>query len=490
MRSKLLALALVTLGATQALSGCAWLLASPQPEAPRRSALPPVPTPSAEPTARPFVLPAPSRVKLPNGLVAWSVRRRHLPLVTVRLVVRAGERHEESRFAGTAAITAELLRRGAGARDARQYQAALDATGGRFAFEAGPDATVITATVLRRDLDLAVSLLADAVQDPWFEVQELAEVCREHQADIDGLRDDGDALADTLLRHVVLRGHPYGRLPSRRAIDALMRRDVRRFHRSWFRPERTHLTIVGDVTATEARQVVARRFGAWRRHAAAQREPGRQAPPKAPTRMQVWVMDLAVSQSYIRLGTPLPARSKLAWHQVDALNFVLGGDFTSRLNLELRDRQGLAYGAYSRFEAWREAGLLSARVNTRTESTRRAVDRLLAVVRGLRRTAPSRDEAETARRYLSGSFPMRFETNAALAEEFSDLALCGLPEAAVAGYREALRGVTPGSLYRQARAYVPDQGLHLVVVGPAGKIVPALRGLGDVKVLRRDEAFR
>jgi predicted Zn-dependent peptidase len=410
--------------------------------------------------------------------------------VSIRVVVRAGARHEDADFPGSAAITAEMLRRGAGRRNARAYQAALDATGGRFEVTAGPDATILTATVVRRDAEVALALLADAVQDPWLEPHELAEVCREELAALDGLRDDGDGLADALLQHVVLRGHPYGKLPSRRAIDALMRSDVRRFHRTWYRPDRTHLTLVGDISPAEVRRLVARRFGGWRPWERRLQEPAPVPPPPAPARLQVWVLDLDATQSYIRIGAPLPGRPKLNLPQLDALNFVLGGDFTSRLNAELRDRQGLAYGAYSRLDAWREAGLFSARVDTRTETTRRAVDRLMAVVRGLRRTAPSREEAETARRYLSGSFPMRFETSGAFASELSELALMSLPEDSLADYRDALRAVSPGSLYRQARRHLPDQGMHLVVVGRASQVVPALRGLGPVQVLKRDVLFR
>ncbi len=451
-----------------------------------RAHLPAEEAAAVEPTPRPFALPAPARFVLPNGLTASVVRRAHLPIVTVRVVVRAGDRLDETGRAGLAEVTAALLRRGAGGRSAPALAEAIDATGGTLEVETTDDAATLTMQVLRRDLSKGLGLLADVLTRPALDARELKSLAAEQAADLEAALDDGDEVAALAIRRVTLAGHPYGRPPSRKALGALRRPQVQSFYARWYRPEHTQAFVVGDVEPGETRGLLERALGAWgskaKNPAGAE---GPQAAPAAPTRPIVWLVDMNVNQSYVRLGAPGPARRDPDRPALDVMNFILGGDFTSRLNQEIRDKAGLAYGAGSRFQTMRDGGLFVARLNTRTETTRQAVDRMLAILREIREQPVGLAELANTRAHLAGAFPMRFETNTQIADELSDAALFGLPADDFARYRERIRAVDAAAVQAIARRWVPTDAWHLVVVGKAKELAPQLAGLGEVRRLTR-----
>lgn len=461
-------------------TGCA--AARPRPDADAAPGLP-------EATPRPFALPAAERFRLPNGLEVAVVRRPHLPIVTVRVVVKAGDKLDPAGRAGLADLTAALLKRGAGGRTAPALAEAVDATGGVLTVGTGADAAIADLKVLRKDLPRGLGLLADVLARPALDPRELASLAAERRADLEAALDDGDEVAALAIRRVVLAGHPYGLPPSRKALAALRRPEVERFYRLRYQPEQAQAYVVGDLTAAEARALLAPTLGAWGKLApGAHRDLPYTAPPRtpaAPTKPTIWLVDMDVTQSFVRLGAPGPARGTREKPALDVMNFILGGDFTSRLNQEIRDKAGLAYGASSRFEAMRDAGLFTARLNTRTETTRQAVDRLLAILKDVRERPVTPAELASTRAHLAGAFPMRFETNADVARELGDADLHGLPADDFARYRERVRAVTAADVQAVARRWVPADGWHLVVVGRAAAIAPQLEGLGEVRRLSR-----
>ena len=443
--------------------------------------------PAAGPTPRPFALPAATRFVLPNGVAASVVRRPHLPIVSVRVVLGAGDRLDEAGRAGLADLTAALLKRGAGGRTAPAFAEAIDATGGSLEVGTTPDAVVVDLKVLKRDLAKGLGLLADVLTRPALDAGELASLAAERRAEYVAALDDGDEMAGLAVRQVTLSGHPYGRPPSIKALGALRRPDVQRFYTRWYRPERATALVVGDVEPAEAQRLLTQALGAWggpARRAAPVAEPPLPR-PQAATRPTIWLVDMDVTQSFVRLGAVGPARRDPDRPALDVMNFILGGDFTSRLNQEIRDRAGLAYGASSRFATMRDGGLFVARLNTRTETTRQAVDRLLAILKDIRERPVTPAELQATRAHLAGAFPMRFETNADVAGELADAALFGLPDDDFARYRERVRAVTAADVQAVARRWVPADGWHLVVVGRAAAIAPQLAGLGEVRRLSR-----
>lgn len=465
--------ALVSILAAVALAGCASARARVADEAPAPAATP-----------RPFALPAPARFMLPNGLAASVVRRPHLPIVTVRVVVRAGDRLDDPGRAGLAEVTAALLKRGAGGKSAPALAEAIDATGGALEVETSDDAATLSLRVLKRDLPRGLGLLADVLTRPALGAGELRSLVEERRAELEAALDDGDEVAALAIRRVALAGHAYGRPPSRKALAKLTRADVQRFYQRYYRPARAEAFVVGDVEPQEAQALLAKALGGWRGKAG----PAEDAPlpaPAAPAGPIVWLVDMDVNQSYVRLAGPGPARRDPDRPALDVMNFVLGGDFTSRLNQEIRDQAGLAYGAGSRFAAMRDGGLFVAKLNTRTETTREAIDRMRAILRAMREAPVTAEELANTRAHLAGAFPMRFEANAQVAEELADASLFGLPADDFARYRGRVRAVDAGAVQAVARRWVPDGAWHLVVVGKAKALEPQLAGLGELRRLSR-----
>ncbi|MEB3198764.1 MAG: pitrilysin family protein [Candidatus Sericytochromatia bacterium] len=449
----------------------------------------PLPTRTPEPAPRPFTLPASTQQLLPNGMRITHLLRRHVPLVTIHVVVEAGSLLDEPGLTGQALLTAEMLQRGTESKSAATFTRLLDATGGKLRVKVEPDATMFTVTVPQAQVTVATQLLAEMLQRPLLSPADLVDACEDQKNHLRAMLDDPDWVADEALRVAVFGGHPYGRALSLRAIDATMRRDIRRFYQSWYRPNRTHLVVVGNVPANEIFRQTRVLFGTWRvRGANGQKQMG--GVVKMPKNLRLWLVDMPLEQAYLRWGTGTPSRRQSYAPGVDALNFILGGDFTSRLNQKIRDDAGLAYGAYSQIDLFRDFGYFSARTNTRAETTRRTLDLLLSVVRGLRRSPPGYAEVVTAQRYLSGAYPLRFETNLALAEEVGVLRLNQLSEDSIAGYRARVRRVTSDDLGKLAKLYLPNGGGHLVVVGDKRRVFRQLAGFGAITVIPRASLIR
>ena len=437
-------------------------------------------------TPRPFALPAPERFELANGLGVTVVRRPHLPIVSVRVVVRAGDKLDPKARPGLADLTAALLKRGAGGKTAPALAQAVDATGGSLNVGTTEDAAIADLKVLRRDLPRGLGLLADVLVRPALDARELTSLAQERAADLEAALDDGDEVAGLAIRRVALAGHPYGLPPSRKALAGLRRPDVQRFYAARYRPDLAEAYVVGDVTTDDVETLVQASLGGWAaKGPRAQAEPEAPARPVVPARPTIWLVDMDVTQSFVRLGAPGPARRDPDRAALDVMNFILGGDFTSRLNQEIRDKAGLAYGAGSRYDAMRDAGLFTARLNTRTETTRQAVDRMLAILQDLRERPVTPAELANTRAHLAGAFPMRFETNADVARELAAADLFGLPADDFSGYRARVAAVTAEDVQAVARRWVPDDRWHLVVVGKAAAIAPQLAGLGEVRRLSR-----
>lgn len=434
---------------------------------------------------RPFTLPAPARYSMPNGLKVTSVERSHLPMVTVQLYVRAGAALDPAATPGLADVTSQLLRRGAGNRTAPQLAEAIDATGGDLSVAADRDGVTLTLSVLKRDLATGLGLLADVVRRPKLDATELARLIEEQRAGLEAELDDGDAIADRALRRAVLGAHPAGRLTTRASLKRLNRAQVQAFYRSWYRPARTDAIVVGDVTADEAREAISQALGGWKATGVTKADPVAVAPPAPQAKTRVWLVDMDVTQGFVRIGAPAPAYADADRLPLRVGNYVLGGDFTSRLNQDIRDKEGLSYGAYSRFSQDRDVGIFSAKCNTKTETSRRAADRLLALIGAMRTTPVTTPELSAAQAFLAGAFPMRFEKNVDVAGELATLVAFGLPDAEITTYRDRVRALRPETILDAYRRQMPSGGFDVVIVGKTSVIEPQVRGLGEIRRIER-----
>ena len=441
--------------------------------------------------APPLVAPQVVKRALSNGLPVWIVRRGTLPQATVVLQVRGGSALDAK--SGTAAMTAALLDDGTAKRGAREFVNAVDFLGASLTAGADEEESVVTLTTLTRHLDEGLALMGEMATQPAFLAEEVE---RERKSRLQALRQQRDqpTVVATQVFHRVVYGddHPYGRplagsIPS---VETITREDLAAFHERFYQPRNALLIAVGDVNEKDLMPRLERVFGAWKpRQEAAGAGPAPARPADRP--LGVYLIDKpGAAQSEVRIGHAGAARSTSPdYYGLQVLNMLLGGQFTSRVNLNLRERHGFTYGARTQWSFRRGDGPFYAGGGVFTAKTDSSVTEFLRELKDLRGPRPATsEETEAAKNSLIRSYPRRLETNDGVATLLGSLAFHGLDESEINEYSKRIAAVTPAEVTRVAAKYIVPQNLAVVIVGDVAKIRPGVEALalGPVKVLDAD----
>ncbi|TMQ73183.1 MAG: insulinase family protein [Candidatus Eisenbacteria bacterium] len=447
------------------------------------------PTPGPVP---PVVTPRIVRVTLSNGLPVWVVTRRELPLVDAVLQIRAGAA-QDGAHPGIAAVTASLLDEGTSTRSSLEFAGAVDLLGANLSASGGIEQTSVSLLTLSRHLDAALGLMGEMVVHPAFKADELE---RERKARLQNLKQQKDVattIADKVL-NLVLYGedHPYGHPVggTTASIAAIARDDVAGFYDRYYRPNNAVLIVVGDVTAEVLAPKLEKAFAGWTAGTVAAEAATAPARPAAKPAAVYLVDKPNAAQSEIRIGQPGTSRTADPdYYALQVLNTTLGGQFTSRINLNLRERHGYTYGARSTWAFRRGDGPFVASGGVFTAKTDSSLVEFLRELQDIRGSRPiTEKETEFARNGLLRGYPRRFETPDATAGVLAELALHGLPDGEIANYLAQIGRVKPEDVTRVAAKYLTPDQFAIVVVGDLATIRPGIEALnlGPITVLDAD----
>jgi zinc protease len=443
----------------------------------------------------PLAVPEVRASRLLNGAALRVVEHRELPLVHVTLQFAGGARLDRDNH-GLATFVSTMIREGAGARDANTLQAELAYLGATLGASASWDVTEITLRVAKRNLEPALDLMADVVLRPTFNS---ADVRRQRDLRLAGLmqaKDQARTVATLAFNQLLFpEGHPYrhsiaGDSASTAALDSTM---VRNFHQGAYRANRATFTVVGDVSENEAMIMIQRRFGNW---AASGPErtpaPVLVQPVRTEARRVVLVDKPNAAQSVIMIGVPGVERTTGDYAAIQAMNTILGGSFSSRLNSNLRETKGYTYGANSGFQ-WRPLpGAFVASSDVRTNVTDSSLVEFFKEMNAIRDGMVTADELARAKAYIRLGIPGDFESTAQIAGQITGLALFNLPLSWLQEYVTRVEAVTAEDIQRVARRYVPANNATIVVVGDLSKVRTGIEALnlGPVTTLEMSAIFR
>jgi zinc protease len=416
---------------------------------------------------RPLSLPHPGSVRLKNGIRLLHLPRHDLPLVHLSLVLRSGHAADPAGEPGVAFATAALVDEGAGPRSALDISADLQDLGTALHITVDAESTSMTLALLRDQLEPALAILADVLMRPHLSLAELERVKAEIVSRGEDRRSDPSQIASLSLSSAVFARHPYGRsvLPLPQHVARLRRNQVVRFFRQHYRPQNTLMMVAGDVTRRDLEQLVQRALGRWRRGAGqASRRSRAPRPPAAGPRLIV-VPREGATETVLRVGHLLPPRKAVDPVHVQLLNTVLGGSFTSRLNMNLRERHGFTYGAGSSMTLMREHGLLSISAQVAREVTVPALRETLRELRGLSRRAVGGRELAKARALLLEELPASAETLAGLSDGYLELALHRERLGSLNKLPLRLADATPAIIHELAGKLLRPEQATLVAVG-------------------------
>lgn len=406
------------------------------------------------------------REVLPNGLVLLVAERPAIPVVVVRLFLRAGAVFDPPDRPGLAHLTGMLLTRGAGGRTAREIDEAVEFVGGQLEAVGGRDVLTVSLGVLRRDLGLGLDLLADVVLRPAFPEDEVRRKVKAIQAALQRADENPETVAARALARLTFAGHPYG-VPvegSRESLERMARDDVVAFWRRYARPDAAGLVVVGAVRREEVRREILARFAAWSRPAT---PPPAGPPLPGPTTPRREVVTRELTQTTVMLGRQAVNQTHPDYFPLAVASWILGGGSSSRLYERVRDQGGLAYAVFSHLTPGRYGAAVTVSAQTRHAEVGRVLQILREELARLGREPVSPRELDVARSYLTGSFPLRLDTSAKLADFLAGVEQLGLGLDYADRYRERVARVTAAEVQRVAAQYLAPASFHEVIVGRA-----------------------
>lgn len=445
------------------------------------------PPPESGP-AKEYRFPKVTWSELSNGLKLATIPIKALPLVQIRVVVAGGKSADGER-PGLASLTGDLLSAGgAGSFSSKDLVTRIESIGGSLSTGTSFDSTDLSLVVTRDHLADALGLLGTIVREPRFDAAEFGKLKkRETERTADAARTSGAWGASMVLYRDLFdlpsEHHPYASYDATPTeLGRITAADCRALHKRLFVPKNAFVVIAGDTTPEAAKAVAEKAFGAWR---------GGEAPvisftdPNPPSGLKITVVDRPKSsQSDVFVAALGPPRVDKSWAAIAVANQVLGGGVSSRLFLDVRERQSLAYRTRSSLvEVAHGPAPLVAYAGTQTAKTGLALKGLLDNLEAIAHTAASPEEMDTATRYLADVFAIRMETLGAVGAELAHLRVMGLPDDYDDGYRKELRDITaPLALKAASEAIRPGHEI-IVVAGDAKIIGPMLSHFGDVKVV-------
>lgn len=429
--------------------------------------------------ARPYHFPHFERTTLENGLSVIVVPVRKLPVVTVSLLLDAGAVAEPAGQDGVARLTARALLEGTTSRSGEALTESLERLGASLEADAEWDSGALSMNVLAARLSDAMALLAEVVLEPALPERELERLKAERLSEILQRRAEPRGLADDMFARFVYSSESRYALPeggTAAAVSSMSRAQAAAFHAARYRAGSATAIIVGDIDVDQALGIVGARFGSW---------PGTSASaataddhPRRRTRAVYVVEKADAPQTELRIGHVGLPRAHPDYFAALVMNMLLGGLFSSRINLNLREVHGYTYGASSSFDWRRQAGPFLVGSAVRTDVTAAAAREVLTEIDRMRSEKVAVEELSLATSYLEGVFPIRYETTAAIARALAAMVVYGLPPDYFDTYRDRVRAITAPDVLRAAREFLRPEELQVVAVGDPAVIREPLAAMG------------
>ncbi len=453
-----------------------------KPAEPTADLLGPKPT---LPAGRPFTPPAVETFTTKNGMTVWLVEKHGLPLVSASLVVRGGSSADPADKPGLMHITTDMLDEGAGKRSAVEVSSGINDLGATLSLGTSADASVVSLTVLKNNFGAAFSIFSDVVARPHFDGKEWKRVAELWQNDLKKRADQPMSVSRVINAAVLFGpGTPYGH-PSDGLLEAATTidlRTVKRFYTQSFRPDRAVLVVAGDITRKEVTDMVDAELGTWKAPPGGAKAAAKAAafpgPRPSSARPKLVLVDRpGAPQSVIAVLREGVAAADPQTPRLDLINTVLGGSFTSRLNMNLREEHHWAYGAGSTFQESRNKGGFWAIASVETPATGVALKEMLSELSKMAASGPTAEELEKAKAQDRAELMQTYETVSGMSRRLATLARLGLTPGYDLEASRARQSATLAEIATLAKTHVDPAVATVIVVGPRSAVAQQLSTL-------------
>ncbi len=440
------------------------------------------PTPGPVPK---FSLPVPEKAQLANGLTIYLVERHNLPLMAATLYTISGSELNPLDKPGLSGFTADMLTEGTAARSALKFAEDTDQIGATIATQAGYSSASVSLSALSWNAGGGFDLLSDATLHPAFDAKEVERIRNQRVTAVLQENDEPFSLALRTANHVLFPNSPYGFsvLGTEASNKAIKREDLTAFWKRGYVPSNAVLAIAGDLNLAQAKELATKYFGAWSGNATSSQA---LVTPSAPAKSVALVDKPGAPQTALLLSSLGASRSTPDYVPLEVMNTALGGLFSSRINMNLREEHGYTYGAQSFFQYRRGVGPFFAGGAIRTDATAPATQELFKEVTRIREEELKPEELQKAKDSFSKTLVGLFETTRETASTIGQQFVFGLP---VEYYRDLpaqIDKVTGADALRAAKQYLHPEATIVVGVGDRAKIEPALKqiNVGPINVVQ------
>jgi predicted Zn-dependent peptidase len=414
-----------------------------------------------------IALPVPERMRLSNGIKVLLVPRRTMPVVAMAMVWPVGALEDPADRPGMAHLVADMLDEGAGTLGPIELADALARLGARLSTGASFNATFVNVQTLARNFDATLKLFADVVRRPAFSDKELERVKSDTITYLRQRHDVPANIASDLFEEALYGERHRRRAPAigtAEAVALLDKHDLRWWHRERLRPDDGTLIVVGDVDPGQLKAKLEAELGGWKAPTGRKDQPG--APVvAAPVRKVVAAHLPGKTQVVLSIGEPSVPRNHPDYFPLLVMNAVLGGQFNSRINMNLREKHGYAYGSRSEFTFARDGGPFLIQASVKGETVKAAVAEVLREVAAIRSGDVGADELQQAKDYLARSLARRFETTLQVATELAVIEIFSLPDSYLSTYADRVQAVSAADVRRVALQYLDPARMSLALVG-------------------------
>lgn len=428
-----------------------------------------------------YQLPKYEKIKLPNGLTVYLMEQHEVPVISVSAILPAGAIYDGDK-AGLASLTAAALKHGTKNYSKDKLDETIDFMGASLNTYASKEFAGLSAKFAAKDKDQMLNLIKEVLLTPSFTSDEFEKEKQRVLVNIEQQNERPRAVIGSYFDKLIYGEHVYGNLiqGKKTTVENIQVEDIKIFYKENYRPDGAAISVAGDFSAKELKTQLATLFSDWKKGTKTQ--PNLAAKPiSKPTENKVLLVNKEdAKETTFFIGGPGISRNNPDFVSIEVVNTLFGGRFTSMLNDELRVNSGLTYGASSRFSTLKNGGSFYISTFTDGKTTEQAIDKALEVVNKLHAAGIDEQALTSAKNYVKGQFPPRYETSEQLAGLLTQMFWYKFDESFINNFEKNVDGLTLEKAKNIIATYFPKDKLQFVLVGKASAIKKIAEKYGKV----------
>jgi len=428
-----------------------------------------------------FKVPEYEKFTLSNGLTVYLMEQHEVPTISVSAIVPAGAIYDGNQ-SGLASLTASGLQHGTKNFTKSQIEEELDFIGARLNTYASKEYAGISSKFASKDLDLVMPILVEVITLPVFDGEEFAKEQKRVLSGLERAKESPRSVINSYWDRFLFEDHVYGNAVSGspNTVGEFKAEDLKNFYEANYSPNGSAISIVGAFDTREMKQMISKLFQNWEANEQQQSDLASQPVSNFDSNRVLLVNKEDARETTFLIGGHGVKRDNPDYVAIQVVNTVFGGRFTSWLNDELRVNTGLTYGAGSNFNPLKNSGTFAISTFTANQTTGETIDRTLQVLNRLHVEGIDDETLTSAKNYVKGQFPPKYETSGQLAGLLTQMFWYDFDESYINNFQSNVEGLTTTKAKEIVQQYFPQENLQFLLIGKAEEIRPIASKLGKV----------